>query len=100
MPNQTISKNNAFQVLTELDKPTKDYFFCLKEIQALHNAVIYFIGKETNQHFKNATKTVHSTLYGSMQILNLWLVQLDKQTVMNFYKPTQRHSKLQGLSWV
>ena len=27
MPNQTISKNNAFQVLTELDKPTKDYFF-------------------------------------------------------------------------
>ena len=31
MPNQTISKNNAFQVLTELDKPTKDYFFTLKE---------------------------------------------------------------------
>lgn len=81
MPNQVITpKNQAFQTLAELDKPVKDYFFCLKEIQALHNAVIYFIGKETNQHFKNATKTVHSTLYGSMQILNLWLVQLDKQT--------------------
>jgi hypothetical protein len=56
MPNQTISKNNAFQVLTELDKPTKDYFFTLKEIQALHNAVIHFIGNESNPQFKKTFK--------------------------------------------
>ena len=53
MPNQTTtSQNKAFQVLTELDKPVKDYFFCLKEIHALHNAVIHFIGNESNPQFK------------------------------------------------
>ena len=79
MPNQTISKNNAFQVLTELDKPTKDYFFTLKEIQALHNAVIHFIGNESNPQFKKDIQTVHSVLYGSLQIISTWIDQLDQQ---------------------
>jgi len=79
MPNQTISKNNAFQVLTELDKPTKDYFFTLKEIQALHNAVIHFIGNESNPKFKTDIKTVHSVLHGSLQIISPWIDQLDQQ---------------------
>lgn len=79
MPNQTISKNNAFQVLTELDKPTKDYFFTLKEIQALHNAVIHFIGNESNPKFKTDIKTVHSVLHGSLQIISSWIDQLDQQ---------------------
>ena len=58
MPNQTTTvQNKAFQVLTELDKPVKDYFFCLKEIQALHNAVIHFIGNESNPQFKKEIQT-------------------------------------------
>ncbi|MCH7336476.1 MULTISPECIES: hypothetical protein [unclassified Acinetobacter] len=79
MPNQTVTtQNKVFQVLTELDKPVKDYFFCLKEIQALHNAVIHFIGNESNPRFKKDIQTVHSALYGSLRIISLWNVQLDE----------------------
>ncbi|MCU4359607.1 hypothetical protein [Acinetobacter ursingii] len=81
MPNQTTTvQNKAFQVLTELDKPVKDYFFCLKEIQALHNAVIHFIGNESNPQFKKEIQTVHAVLHGSLQIISPWIVQLDEQT--------------------
>ncbi|MFW1951665.1 hypothetical protein [Acinetobacter beijerinckii] len=80
MPNQTITtQNKIFQVLSELDKPVKDYFFCLKEIQALHDAVIYSIGCESNHQFKNEIKTAHSVLYASLQIINPWIIQLDER---------------------
>lgn len=73
------SQSQNFQALAELDTPLKSYFFCVKEIQALHHTVIYFIGRESNPQFKNDIKALHAVLHGSLQIISPWTGQLDIQ---------------------